>query len=133
MLSKTGLIVRFVFLDLILSVLHFPLWWYSDGLGSVLGRGRRALAFRWKSFAIGVWIRNLFVPMYGQHDFMGRMVSVVMRFVMLIGRLIFIAFEAFYYFLLTILWVTFLPGLVFLFVFGVLRGVFLPPPSAFVF
>ncbi|MDO8584255.1 MAG: hypothetical protein Q7R83_03705 [bacterium] len=131
--SKIGSVARFVMLDLVGSVIHFPLWWYTEGLASVLRWVQRALAFRWKSFSIAVWVKNLFVPMYGQYDFVGRIISVFMRFVILIGRLIFIAFEAVFYFVLILFWVALLPGLVFLFVFGVLRGVFLPPPSAFVF
>lgn len=37
-------------------------------------------------FAIEVWIKNIFVPMFGQHDWQSRLISVFMRLVQIIGR-----------------------------------------------
>lgn len=39
-----------------------------------------------KYFAIEVWIKNIFVPMFGQRDWQSRLISVCMRLVQIIGR-----------------------------------------------
>lgn len=39
-----------------------------------------------KSISLNVWIKNLFVPMYGQYDWQSRIISFIMRFFMIIGR-----------------------------------------------
>jgi len=71
---------------LVRDVIYFPLWWYGPGfwrllkgVGRFWGRKQAALGFL-------VWLSNLFVPMYGQHDFLGRLVSFLMRFFQIICR-----------------------------------------------
>lgn len=66
-------------LEAVFDIFYFPLWWYTFGLAragqwafSLLKRGNRTLA-------PGLWLKNLFVPMYGQHDFEGRLISFIMR------------------------------------------------------
>ena len=36
--------------------------------------------------ALGVWIKNIFVPMFGQRDWQSRLISVFMRIVNIVGR-----------------------------------------------
>ncbi|HBU27875.1 TPA: hypothetical protein DEB00_02040 [Candidatus Uhrbacteria bacterium] len=72
--------------DLVGGVLGFPVWWYSRG------------AVRWSHFmwdwyasyratlAVDVWVKNLFVPMYGSYDIAGRLISFFMRLVMIFLR-----------------------------------------------
>ncbi|MFA7314452.1 MAG: hypothetical protein WC025_00790 [Candidatus Magasanikbacteria bacterium] len=36
----------------------------------------------------GLWLKNIFVPMFGQYDFQGRLVSVFVRFLNIIFRTI---------------------------------------------
>jgi hypothetical protein len=73
----------------------------------------RGLRYRWQSAGLSVWLANFFVPMYGQHDLAGRLVSVVMRFVVLVGRSIGLFVEAIGYLILLVTWV-FLPTASFL-------------------
>lgn len=49
-------------------------WWMY-----MLRRGNAALG-------VLLWLRNLFVPMFGQHDWQGRLVSFLIRLVQLIAR-----------------------------------------------
>jgi len=87
------------------SVIRFPIWWYTEGL---IETGRwclRGLFYRWQSAGLRVWLANFFTPMYGQYDLAGRLVSVFMRFVVLIGRLIALVVEAVGYALLLAAWV----------------------------
>lgn len=71
--------VKFLSVDLVGAILYYPLWWYSKGMartaGWCVGKLRNAAA----SFAIGVWIRNLFTPMFGQYDAASRIISFFMR------------------------------------------------------
>ncbi|MCE9586065.1 hypothetical protein K8R04_01960 [Candidatus Uhrbacteria bacterium] len=87
------------------SIIRFPFWWYTEGLIEAARWCARGLRFRWESAGISVWVKNFFVPMYGQYDIAGRLVSVVMRFFVLIGRLIGLVFEAIGYALLLTTWV----------------------------
>jgi hypothetical protein len=68
------------------SLLRFPVWWYGKGLIGVISGCAVELRYRAESYGFRIWIRNFFVPMYGQHDLTGRLVSVVMRSVVLFGR-----------------------------------------------
>lgn len=77
---------KFIFLDLLGDAFYFPFWWYTRGIG------RRALAtirrIRTHEANLGVilWARHIFVPMFGQRDAAGKLISLVMRFVQIIGR-----------------------------------------------
>lgn len=53
-----------------------------------------AIRYRTQSFGLKIWIENFFVPMYGQYDITGRLVSVFMRFIVLLGRLIALGVES---------------------------------------
>ncbi len=97
---------KFIFTETLGSVLRFPFWWYGDGL-MLLGKWIvHQLDYRWKSFAFVIWMRNLFVPMYGQYDWSGRFVSFIVRLAVLIGRGIFICFEAAAYLVLLLAYVS---------------------------
>jgi len=91
---------KFLVADILGSFLRFPMWWYGDGIVRLFGWIARQLAFRWKSYGFVIWIQNLFVPMYGQYDWSGRLVSFVMRIVVLIGRAIGLFVEAIGYLVL---------------------------------
>lgn len=103
-MSRTGAVVKFVGIDLVGSVVWFPVWWYTKGLQRVVMASVRALQFRIREYGFGIWIRNFFVPMYGQYDFAGRLISVLVRFAVLIGRLVALGVEAAFYGLGMIAW-----------------------------
>lgn len=109
-------LVKFFAVDVVGSALYFPVWWYTEGFFEVINAVKRALAYRWRAYSFGVWMRNFFVPMYGQYDLAGRAVSVFMRLVVLIGRGVAFIAEAVGYFIATGLWLM-LPTLAFLFFF----------------
>src|SRR3989344_6211305 len=68
------------------NLLYFPLWWYSAGLWSLLTALHDWLTGAFKNLALGVWVKNIFVPMYGQRDFAGWAISVLMRLVQIVWR-----------------------------------------------
>lgn len=82
------IIVQRLILEALADFLYFPVWWYSFGLiragkwaAQLLSQGNQRLA-------PGLWLKNLFVPMYGQHDLEGRLISFVMRLIQLFFRAI---------------------------------------------
>ena len=111
MMKKYDLVAKLIFIDLIGSVVEFPLWWYSTGLLLVVDNFKQILNYRYKQYAFGVWIKNFFVPMYGQFDLTGRLISVFMRIVIIGGRFVALILEGVVYFLMLILWLVFLPVL----------------------
>lgn len=62
-----------------LTIVYFPLWWYTHGLvrwGKVCVR---IIASANAKFAFSIWVKNIFTPMYGQGDFAGRVISIIVR------------------------------------------------------
>lgn len=68
------------------NILFFPLWWYS--LGFIMFASRIIAFWRDEQKSLGflVWLKNIFVPMYGQHDFAGRIISFFIRLIQIIFR-----------------------------------------------
>lgn len=94
MSSRVRVIANLILSDAIASVFRFPLWWYTTGLQAVAASFYQSLAYRWRSYAIGLWIRHFFVPMYGSVDWTGRLVSMLMRFVVIFARSLAFGVEA---------------------------------------
>ncbi len=61
------------------EIAMFPVWWYSRGLLMVMHALRESVAGYAQGLGIRVWVRNIFVPMYGQYDWQSRIISVFMR------------------------------------------------------
>ncbi len=131
MASRTESVASYFLLEWIGSVLRFPFWWYGSGFLGVLGWAQRGLAYRWRASAFSLWIGHFFVPMYGQYDWAGRIVSVVMRFVVLIWRLVALIVEAFAYAFALSFWLLVPPIIFSMFVVNVLQGAFASLPNPF--
>ncbi|MDP3794193.1 MAG: hypothetical protein Q8R07_05620 [Candidatus Uhrbacteria bacterium] len=123
MISRTGSIAKYFFIDLFGSVVYFPAWWYTKGFFGVLRYFGQALSYRWTSYQFRIWLKNFFVPMYGQEDWSGRLVSVFMRFFVLLGRLIAYAIEAAIYFLFIVFWLLAPPLCLIFFLQSLYRGI----------
>ena len=88
-----------------ISIIEYPVWWYTKGFRALLRWVEEGLVYRWKSYAIGLWFKNITLPMYGEHSLLGRAVSLFMRIVVIIGRSIAWTAEALVYVLFVALWV----------------------------
>jgi hypothetical protein len=75
-------------LKFIKHLLFWPLWWFSGGFLVVLKISGERILSAWKGLAIGVWLKNILRPMYGQYDPASRIISFIMRVVQIIFRLI---------------------------------------------
>lgn len=81
-LSYSGKII----ISLILEVVYFPVWWYSVGFFRVAKNIWRFFRGREQSLGFSIWLKNIFVPMYGQYDFAGRLISFFIRLIQIIFR-----------------------------------------------
>lgn len=90
--------VKFVLADLIGDVAYFPLWWYSRGAARAVRSLATGMQETARSLALRIWLKNLFVPMYGQYDAQGRIISFFMRLFQIIVR----SFAAFFWLLIRI-------------------------------
>jgi len=66
--------------------LGLPFWWYGSGLRATGQYFLQAVFSTVKNFALDVWIKNLFNPMYGDTSFIGRLISFGIRLVMIFFR-----------------------------------------------
>jgi|SRR3989338_9029170 len=94
-------------LEFIWHVIFFPVWWYSLGARQV-GRGCWHLLQAGNTrLAPGLWLRHLFVPMYGQTDWQGRLMSVFMRIINVVIRAVALLLWLFMVTALFFLWIIF--------------------------
>lgn len=96
--------VNFIFKDIIFDILYWPIWWYSIGLGKAFGNMKDTIAQGGREVALVVWIKNLFVPMFGQDDWQGRIISFFMRLVQIIFRSIAFLFWVFFAVIVFLFW-----------------------------
>lgn len=87
------------------SILEFPVWWYSRGIGMLFEWAQEGLAYSWKEKAFGLWARNLFTPMYGDRSWSGRSLSVALRIAVLFGRGIAFLAQIWAYLLMVVVWI----------------------------
>lgn len=80
------LAARYFFVDLVGGVIAFPIWWYTRGTLHTLAWARDSVRDSARALALGVWVRNLFVPMYGERGAEGRIISFFIRAAMIVLR-----------------------------------------------
>ena len=101
------LIFQRLALDAIIDIAYFPVWWYSAGFKRVLSGAKNWIAAANVNLGPGLWLKNIFVPMFGQTDWQGRMMSIFMRFVNVVGRGIALFFWIFIVFFFLVFWLLF--------------------------
>ena len=101
------LVIQRMLLELVLDVVYFPLWWYTAGAKKVL----ISCLYLWQDaniqMAPGLWLKNIFVPMFGQHDWQGRLMSFFIRFFNVIFRAIGLLIWTIVVTILFVLWIIF--------------------------
>lgn len=80
------LILQRLTIEALLDILYFPIWWYTGGVWHALLFCANLLKEGNRNFAPGLWLRNIFVPMFGQYDWQGRIISFFMRLAQIIAR-----------------------------------------------
>ncbi len=75
-----------VFGEVLGRVAYAPVFWYTRGAYDAALYCLRLIERRWKALGVGVWIANIFVPMFGQRDIAGMLISFFMRVIQIIAR-----------------------------------------------
>jgi hypothetical protein len=99
-----ALIFQRLLLEAVFDIVYFPLWWYTKGLGHAAQWSLGVFKNGNASLGPGLWLKNIFVPMYGQNDWQGRLVSFFMRLINVIGRSIALFFWMLFSITLFLLW-----------------------------
>lgn len=77
--------------DTLLEFIHIPVWWYSAGLKlQTKALGHSIVELDYLS-GFSVWLSHIFVPMYGQRDWKGRILSFLVRLFQVVVRGLFLA------------------------------------------
>lgn len=84
--STPVLAFRYAIMDVLGGIVLFPFWWYSVGAVTVMSWAGSSIRETSRLFGLGVWVRNLFVPMYGDTSFVGRAISFGIRLIMIVVR-----------------------------------------------
>ncbi len=81
LIDSGKIIAKFIF-----DILFFPFWWYSRGFFKVLVWSKNFLGQRLQGTGLLVWAKNIFTPMYGQHDWAGILISFLTRSMQIVVR-----------------------------------------------
>ena len=98
-------LMKRIFLQSLIDIFYFPIWWYSKGTIKVLHALHEQFDHVSVKLAVGIWLRNLFVPMFGQTDWQGRLMSIFMRLVNVFFRSFALAIYVIALMLISITWV----------------------------
>ena len=82
------LVFERILIDAFLDLVYFPLWWYTGGVKHALIWCFNLFKSGNETLSPGLWLQNIFVPMFGQWDWQGRIISFFMRLAQVIGRTI---------------------------------------------
>lgn len=80
------IVLQRLLLDALLDLVYFPVWWFTAGAKHVLLWCIQLVVKGNRTLAPGLWLINIFVPMYGQYDWQGRIVSFFMRLIQVVFR-----------------------------------------------
>lgn len=86
--------LRAVLVDLFKGVFFFPVWWYGRGLFSTARFCVETIHNQERQLGVDIWLKNLFVPMYGSYDIAGRLISFVVRSAQVFARSLFLGVYA---------------------------------------
>lgn len=80
------LVARHALKDGLSELVLLPIWWYTSGLRRVFLFTLHSMKWSSDFFDLGIWVKNLFVPMYGETSFTGRAISFGVRLFMIFVR-----------------------------------------------
>lgn len=101
------LVLQRLLIELAIDIVYFPLWWYTAGAKKTLLACGRMIAEANRNFAPWLWFKNIFVPMFGQYDFAGRVTSFIVRAANVFGRTFALCIWICVVFVLFLLWLAF--------------------------
>lgn len=105
---RTGLL-SFLLFDVVLDALYSPIWWYTEGLANAFRFFVRNIRYGADMIGIGVWAKSLFKPMYGERTWQGRVVSFVMRTIILVWDIVIFSLLFVFLSIFVLAWILFPP------------------------
>ncbi len=84
--SSGSLVLKHVLIDLFREILFLPVWWYTIGLARMVVWCGFSIKHAAQTTGLTLWAKNLFVPMYGETSFSGKLISFLIRLIMVIAR-----------------------------------------------
>ncbi len=115
--------IKYIAIEIIWDIIYFPVWWYSKGLVKAAIFCLQSARFHiHRRLALGIWLRNMFKPMYGDYTREGRIISIFMRMVVLVYKLIATILWLVCLFILFIAWIV-LPILIIYYILYQVFGV----------
>lgn len=97
-------VLQRVFIEFVLDFFYFPIWWYSLGTKKAIIYCYHFFQFGNSNLAPFVWFQNMFVPMFGQYDFQGRIVSFLVRIANIFFRTIMLFVWFIFVLILFLIW-----------------------------
>jgi hypothetical protein len=108
-----------IVLEILWNIVYMPIWWYTRGLFNLIEGLLFFLSDHLKSTALLVWIKNFFKPMYGQYDWAGILISLLVRFFQIIVRSAYFIFYVILSIIAVLVWLAFPIGVVYFFYFQI--------------
>ena len=78
--------IKAFFVELFGGILRWPVWWYTKGAVLTVQWAARSASNYQKTLALSVWVKNIFVPMYGTRDWQSRLISFFIRVAQIFAR-----------------------------------------------
>ncbi len=104
--------IKYVAVEILWDIVYFPIWWYTKGLARIWQYARDSALFHIvRRLGLGIWMKSMFKPMYGDYTKEGRIISFFMRIVVLIWKLIATFMWLILLFVLIIVWIA-LPAVI---------------------
>lgn len=75
-----------IILEILIDFLYWPIWWYTRGFLKFLVLAMDQIYDQYEYLGLGVWIKNIFTPMYGMYDWESRLISFLVRVAQIIAR-----------------------------------------------
>lgn len=105
-------------IEFLFDFVYFPVWWYTTGAKKVFLYCVELVQRANSRLAPGLWLRYVMVPMFGQRDWQGRIVSFFMRVVNIIVREIMLMVWICFVLVLFTLWFVWPVFIVFMLIFS---------------
>ncbi|MDD5040627.1 MAG: hypothetical protein PHY34_05795 [Patescibacteria group bacterium] len=98
--------LKYIAVEILWDIVYFPIWWYTKGFVRIYRYCSESANFHLhRRVALGIWLRSMFKPMYGDYTKEGRIISFFMRCVVLVWKLLSTVLWFLVLFLLICAWV----------------------------
>lgn|SRR3989338_5607930 len=81
----------YIFAHIIVDTLYFPFWWYTRGFVNVMNWSAESMADIVRIAGLKIWLKSMFKPMFQDYSKEGRIISFIMRVVLLLFKLLMIS------------------------------------------